>query len=150
MANRNPVWEELIGPNGVVTRSAGETARLGAALAENLDADSVLSLEGPLGAGKTQFARGLAGALGCDASSPSFAIVHEYSGGRLPVFHFDFYRMEAESELLTAGYDDSLGEGVVIVEWGDKFPGALPPGTLRLAFELRPDGARRIRGGVKQ
>lgn len=148
MANRNPVWEELIGPHGVITRDAGETARLGAALAPDLDADSVLSLEGPLGAGKTQLAGGLAAALGCDASSPSFAIVHEYSGGRIPVFHFDFYRMESESELLTAGYDDCLGGGVVIVEWGDKFPDALPPGTLRLAFDLQPDGSRRIRGGV--
>jgi len=150
MANRNPVWEEVIGPKGIVTRDAGETARLGAALAGSLDVDSVLSLEGPLGAGKTQFARGLAEALGCDASSPSFAIVHEYRGGRIPVFHFDFYRMDSESELLTAGYDDCLGGGVVIVEWGDKFPEALPPGTLRLAFDLQPDGTRRIRGGVKR
>ena len=149
MANRNPVWENVIGPNGVITHSADETARLGAAFADDVGRSSVLSLEGTLGAGKTQFARGLVAALGCDASSPSFAIVHEYSGGRLPVFHFDFYRMEAESELLTAGYDDCVGDGVVIVEWGDKFPDALPPGTLRLSFELQSGGARKIRGEVK-
>jgi tRNA threonylcarbamoyladenosine biosynthesis protein TsaE len=72
--------------------------------------------------------------------------MHEYAGGRLPVFHFDFYRMDSETELLTAGFDDCVPAGVTIAEWGDKFPDALPRGTWRLRFLLRPDGGRQILG----
>lgn len=134
---------------GVVTRSSEETARLGAALAEELPRDAVLSLEGPLGAGKTRLAGGLAAALGCEASSPSFAIVHEYTDGRVPIFHFDFYRMESAVELGPIGYDDCLGAGLVIIEWGDKFPEVLPPGAIRLRFESLPENGRHIRGSVQ-
>ena len=134
---------------GVVTHSSEETARLGAALAGELPHAAVLSLEGPLGAGKTQLSIGLAAALGCEASSPSFAIVHEYAGGKVPVFHFDFYRMENAAELGPVGYDDCLGAGLVIIEWGDKFPEVLPPGTFRLRFELLPQNGRHIRGSVQ-
>lgn len=141
--------QSLLQAEGVITRNSEETARLGAALASKLTRHTVLSLEGPLGAGKTQFTRGLVEALGCEASSPSFAIVHEYAEGSLPVFHFDFYRMEHAAELGPIGYDDCLGEGVVIIEWGDKFPEVLPPGTIRLRFELLPEGARCIRGTIK-
>ena len=111
-------------------------------------AGSVVSLEGPLGAGKTLFAGGIVRGLGCEgeASSPSFALMHEYSGGRLPVFHFDFYRMDNAAELLMAGFDDCVPAGVTIAEWGDKFPEVLPPGTLRLRFDLLPEGGRRILG----
>lgn len=141
--------QALLGADGVISHSSEDTSRLGAALASELPRDAVLSLEGPLGAGKTHFARGLASALGCEASSPSFAIVHEYADGRIPVFHFDFYRMEAASELGPVGYDDCLGEGLVIIEWGDKFPEVLPPGTIRLRFDLLPQGTRRIQGTVQ-
>lgn len=134
---------------GIITHSSEETARFGAALADELPRDAVLSLEGPLGAGKTQLSTGLAAALGCEASSPSFAIVHEYADGKIPLFHFDFYRMENAAELGPVGYDDCLGAGLVIIEWGDKFPEVLPPGTIRLRFELLPENGRHIRGSIQ-
>lgn len=131
--------------------SPEETSRLGAGIAGGMKLGSVLSLEGPLGAGKTQLAKGVVEALGCDttASSPTFALVHEYPGGRLPVFHFDFYRMERPEELNTAGYDDCLAEGITIVEWGDKFPGMLPAGALRLHFEIISGETRRITAAIQ-
>jgi len=138
----------LFSPEGIVCVRPEDTHDLGAAVAEHVKLGSVLSLEGPLGAGKTQFAGGLVRGLGCEteATSPSFALMHEYAGGRLPVFHFDFYRMDSEAELLTAGFDDCLPAGVTIAEWGDKFPDALPRSAWRLRFLLRPEGGRQIVG----
>jgi tRNA threonylcarbamoyladenosine biosynthesis protein TsaE len=138
----------LFSPDGIVCARPEDTRDLGAALAGHLVLGSVLSLEGPLGAGKTQFTGGLVHGLGCEteATSPSFALMHEYPGGKWPVFHFDFYRMDTEAELLTAGFDDCLPAGVTIAEWGDKFPEALPRGTWRLRFVLLPEGGRQILG----
>ena len=148
MANRNRVLEDLQAA-GVLCSTADDTARLGREIAAELCDGAVVSLEGPLGAGKTQLTKGIVRALGCGVavSSPSFAILHEYEGGRLAVHHFDFYRMEEAGELTTVGYDDCLADGVTIVEWGDKFPEALPAGTWRIRLEVRTDGGRRIRGG---
>lgn len=137
----------LLSPGGIICRCAAETGALGKLVADRLMKGAVLSLDGPLGAGKTRFVRGLVEALGCAvaASSPSFALVHEYSGGRLPVFHFDFYRIRDVNELLTAGLDDCLPEGVTIAEWGGKFPDVFPADTLWFRFEILPeDGGRRI------
>lgn len=144
MANRKP---ELFPHEGVICRTAEETTALGAELAVEWSVGSVVSLEGPLGAGKTQFTKGVAQALGCEAeaSSPSFALLHEYHGGRELLFHYDFYRLEAADELQTAGYDDCLAEGVTLIEWGNKFPEVLPPDTWRLRFEILADGSRKIR-----
>lgn len=148
MSSPDELLDALFSAEGVVCERPEDTRELGVALAETLAPGSVVSLEGPLGAGKTQFAGGLVRGLGCDseASSPSFALMHEYSGGRLPVFHFDFYRMESAAELLTSGFDDCVPAGVTIAEWGDKFPGVFPPGAWRLRFELRPEGGRKILG----
>lgn len=122
--------------------------QLGADLAVTLVPPVVVSLEGTLGAGKTQLTKGLVAGLGSEseASSPSFAIIHEYAGASCPIFHFDFYRLDEATELINAGYDDCLAEGVTIAEWGDKFPEMLPDGTFRLRFEIMPDDTRRIRG----
>lgn len=138
----------LFSSAGITCARPEDTRALGEAVAGHVSVGAVLSLEGPLGAGKTQFTGGLVHALGCEmeATSPSFALMHEYTGGRLPVFHFDFYRMESELELLTAGFDDCIPAGVTIAEWGDKFPEALPPGSWRLRFLLLPEGGRRILG----
>ncbi len=148
MANRKPL--ALFTEEGVVCRTVEETVEVGVCLGEGLGVGSVVSLEGPLGAGKTQVVKGLARALGCGdvISSPSFAIVLEYGGEAGAVYHFDFYRMESADELLTVGYDDCLAEGVVLIEWGNKFPEVLPEGTLRLELEVLGDGARRVRGRV--
>lgn len=147
MANGNEEFTGLWTTQGIVSRDAEETFRLGAWLASEVSVGSVVSLEGPLGAGKTQLSKGLVAGLGYagEVTSPSYALVHEYRGSELEVFHFDFYRMDDVGELETTGYDDCLAVGVTLVEWGNKFPEVLPAGTIRLQIEWRPEGGRRIR-----
>jgi tRNA threonylcarbamoyladenosine biosynthesis protein TsaE len=117
----------------ITSLSPEETFAFGASLAADLRGGEIFALCGDLGAGKTHLAKGLAGGLGCDpaaVTSPTFTLVHEYPGGRLPVFHFDFYRLEDEDEVWRLGFEEYLGErGVLLVEWADKFPQAMPAAT---------------------
>ncbi len=127
-----------------------EMIALGEEFAVGLVGGEVVSLEGPLGAGKTHFAKGVARGLGFagDVSSPTFTLVQEYGGGRFPVVHFDFYRLEGVGELVNLGFEDYLdGSGVALIEWGDRFGGTgLPEGAMRVRIEV--DGVmRRIRMG---
>ena len=149
MANRNPNGEKIFTGRGVVCASEEETRALGRVLAKGIATDATLSLEGPLGAGKTCFVKGLAEGFGLDpagVSSPSFTLVHEYPGGRLPLVHFDFYRLNSERELAGLGYEEYFqSPGIRAIEWGDKFSGALPAGTWRIGFSIEA-GCRRIRG----
>lgn len=148
MANRNPISDGIFAPEGVICVSEEETHALGRALAEGIPPDSTLSLEGPLGAGKTCFVRGMAAGLGLDSamvSSPTFTLVHEYSGGRMPLLHFDLYRLNSEQELSGLGFEDYFQSPAIrAIEWGDKFPGALPAGTWRVRFSIE-SGSRRLR-----
>lgn len=133
-------------PYSVVARSPGEMREVAAGWAGGLTAGSVVALEGPLGAGKTEFVKGLAGALGCPdpVTSPTFAVAHEYPGGRLPVFHFDFYRLESEEEVVTCGFDDCVGNGVVVVEWASRFAGRLPAGTVWITIRIDSAESRTL------
>jgi tRNA threonylcarbamoyladenosine biosynthesis protein TsaE len=129
----------------VITRSEEETLGLAEELAAGLKGTEVVLLSGELGAGKTVFAKGLARGLGVeDASrvcSPSYTLVNVY-GGRVPVFHIDLYRLEKESEIQDLGWDDYLGEGVVIIEWAERLP--FPVDGIRVAIEPGPDDTRMI------
>ena len=130
-----------------ILRTPEETIEFGRALAGSLDAGDVLGISGELGAGKTHFVKGLVAGMGaeCAVTSPTFTLIHEYLGGRLPVFHADWYRIEDEQELMKIGIDDYLAEdGIVVVEWADKFREALPPRTRWLEFRFREDGAREV------
>ena len=112
--------------------SPEETRRYAADLADDLSAGDVIALTGTLGAGKTHFTQGLVAGLESTAtvSSPTFGLVHEYVDGRLPVYHFDFYRIEDAHELIDMGWDDYLDrEGVVVAEWADSFPDLVPRGA---------------------
>lgn len=123
---------------------------LGRAAAAMARPGSVVALVGGLGAGKTHWTKGFVAGIGSSAevTSPTFGLVHEYPGGRLPVLHLDFYRLEAEEELLAIGWDELLDQdGVIIAEWGDKFPGLLPPETTWLHFTVESDGSRTVRRG---
>ncbi len=120
---------------------------LGRAAAAEAGPGAVFALEGDLGTGKTHWTKGFVAGLDCAelVSSPTFGIVHQYLTGRLPVFHFDFYRLDRPDEVLGIGWDEYLDEpGVVIVEWADRFPGLFPPHTRWLRFSLEADGGRRV------
>ncbi|MDX2081169.1 MAG: tRNA (adenosine(37)-N6)-threonylcarbamoyltransferase complex ATPase subunit type 1 TsaE [Terrimicrobiaceae bacterium] len=146
MANRNPQREAFFQESGVVCANAEQTASAGRLWAAWLESGSVLSLEGPLGAGKTCFVRGLAHGLGhapSGVSSPTFTLVHEYTGGAIPLLHYDLYRIESVEELEPLGIADDLGATCICaVEWGDKFPQIFPPRTIRIQFTI--EGSRRI------
>lgn len=134
-----------------ILRSADEALAWGAQIASSLAAGEVIALCGNLGAGKTQVTRGIVTGLGSktEVTSPTFTLVHEYLGGRLPVFHFDFYRMKSAAEVLSTGWDEILAEpGIVIVEWADLFPELMPPGTRWFHIEALPDGQRRVTEGA--
>ena len=110
-----------------------ETEALGAALAARLRPGDVVAYLGDLGAGKTAFTRGLARGLGVTdrVTSPTFTIVNEYEGGRLPLFHFDLYRLEGAEDLFGIGWDDYLDRGgVCAVEWSERAEAALPRETV--------------------
>lgn len=111
-----------------ITNSPEETEELGRRLAAVLTPGSVVAYTGDLGAGKTAFTRGLARGLGIEGgvTSPTFTIVNEYEGGRMPLFHFDMYRLGGEEELFDIGWDDYLARGgVCAVEWSENVAGAL-------------------------
>lgn len=130
------------------SRSPAETAAIGSQLAANAQAGAVWALAGDLGAGKTHFVQGVAAGLGSVASvtSPTFGLVHEYSDGRLPLFHFDFYRLKTAAEALALGLDEYLdGDGLTVIEWADRFPELMPPGTVWFHFELVNAETRVIR-----
>lgn len=132
-----------------ISNSAEETGRAGAEAARRAQAGDVFALVGDLGAGKTQFAKGFVAALGsrAEVTSPTFTLVHEYSGGRLPVFHLDFYRIESADELLRLGFDDYLeSDGVCLIEWADRFRDLLPNTAHWIAFRVGTTMQRIIEG----
>ena len=134
----------------MVTRSCTtveETRALGEQLAAVAEADDVIILNGDLGAGKTQFAKGVAAGLGVDddVTSPTFNILLEYVGRELPLLHFDLYRLEEAEELDDIDFFGVLESGgVCLVEWGDKFPSALPEDRLDIGIYVEDDGTRRV------
>ena len=129
-----------------ISNSPAETERLGAALAEKLGPGTVIAYRGDLGAGKTAFTRGLARGLGYaePVTSPTYTIVNEYLGGRLPLFHFDMYRLHSAEDLWDIGWDDYLDRGgVCAVEWSENVAEALE-GALTVSIEKLDDTTRRI------
>jgi tRNA threonylcarbamoyladenosine biosynthesis protein TsaE len=131
-----------------VSSSPQQTAAFGRALAVEARPGDVWALTGDLGAGKTHFVQGVAAGLGSNAAvtSPTFSLLHEYPGGRLPLFHFDFYRLRGASEALALGLDEYLAAGgLTVIEWAGKFPDLLPAATVWLDFAVSGDDVREIR-----
>ena len=130
-----------------VSSNPEETRSIGAEFARNAPAGMVLSLIGDLGVGKTEFVKGLALGLGIEdqVTSPTFTILHEYRGGRLPLFHVDFYRLRAEMELDEIGFDEYLNAGgLCAIEWGDKFANRLPSDSMKILFSIDAGCRREI------
>ena len=130
-----------------ISNNPAETEAFGRQLANRVGPGSVLALKGELGSGKTQFVKGLVAGLGskAPATSPTFTIVHEYAGGRLPVYHFDFFRLHDHQSVVRLGLDDYFfGDGVSVIEWADRFPELIPGHALWISFEIKSENARTI------
>ena len=128
------------------THSPEQTEAVGAALAKQLIPGAVVAYRGDLGAGKTAFTRGLARGLGAGepVTSPTYTIVNEYLSGRLPLFHFDMYRLFDEDDLFDIGWEDYLARGgVCAVEWSEKVPAALE-GAIEVRIRHTQDAEQRI------
>ena len=120
-----------------VTHSREETEALGARLASALTEGRVVAFTGDLGAGKTAFVAGMAKALGVEerVTSPTFTIVNEYEGGRLPLFHFDMYRLDSADELFHIGWEDYLARGgICAVEWSENVADAIEDDAVRVSI----------------
>ena len=135
-----------------LTHAPEDTEALGAALGKILSPGTVLAYEGDLGAGKTAFTRGLARGLGCNepVTSPTYTIGNEYLSGRLPLFHFDMYRLTSADDLWDIGWEDYLERGgICAVEWSENVADAMED-AIRIRIEKLGDEERRItiEGGI--
>ena len=129
-----------------ITNSPEETDKIGEALAKSLQPGTILAYRGDLGAGKTAFTRGLARGLGCKetVTSPTYTIVNEYLGGRLPLFHFDMYRLASSDDLWDIGWEDYLErEGVCAVEWSENVQDAMED-AITVTIEKLGENTRQI------
>jgi len=132
----------------ILSNSARQTLKTGKKFAKQLKAGDVICLHGELGAGKTQFVKGIASYFEInplEVSSPTFTLIHEYSG-TLPVYHFDFYRVKNEKEALEIGSEEYFyGEGVSIIEWPDNIKGLIPDYALHVYLTHAGEQKREIR-----
>ena len=129
-----------------LTNSPTETEAIGSALGKILPSGTVLAYRGDLGAGKTAFTRGLARGLGCTdiVTSPTYTIVNEYLGGRLPLFHFDMYRLRSSDDLFDIGWEDYLDRnGICAVEWSENVDDAMED-AIYITIEKLGEDSRRV------
>ena len=134
----------------VFTTSTEETEEIGRSLALNLIGigknTAFVALYGDLGVGKTAFVRGFTSAL-CEnarVKSPTYTVVNEYRGGRVPIFHFDMYRIESDDDLYSTGFYDYIDEGIILSEWSENIPFALPRERIDVTIEKDGEDKRRI------
>jgi tRNA threonylcarbamoyladenosine biosynthesis protein TsaE len=124
---------------------ASATEECGFLIGKSCQTPGMIALLGPMGAGKTHFSKGFARGLGYlgEVTSPTFSIVQEYHGGRFPIFHFDLYRIDHVNELLALGWDDYLDQnGILLVEWADRFPELWPQNTFVITLEITDTGRK--------
>ncbi|MGD0336659.1 MAG: tRNA (adenosine(37)-N6)-threonylcarbamoyltransferase complex ATPase subunit type 1 TsaE [Candidatus Omnitrophota bacterium] len=119
--------------------SVKETLHIGRLLATKLEPGDIICLSGELGSGKTVFTKGIAEGLGIARSkiiSPSFVLIRDYRGKRIPLYHFDLYRLKREQDIFNLGYEAYLyGRGVTVIEWADKLKNITPPEFLKIYFK---------------
>jgi tRNA threonylcarbamoyladenosine biosynthesis protein TsaE len=146
-ANEPGLWHTI------TTSGPEETMRLGEEIGKLLGPGHVVALFGSLGSGKTTLVKGIARGLGVDprvVHSASFLLMQEYKGGRLPVYHFDAYRLEDPRDMLRLGCDEIFwGEGVSIVEWADRVEEALPEEYIKVSLFIETPSRRRIEVSYK-
>jgi tRNA threonylcarbamoyladenosine biosynthesis protein TsaE len=130
-----------------ISNSPAETEAIGRQLAKDVEPGSVLALKGELGSGKTLFTKALVAGMGSIAAvtSPTFTIMHEYQGGRLPVYHFDFFRLENRESAVRLGVEDYFSsDSVSVIEWADRFPDLVPEQARWIFFEIKSERQRMI------
>lgn len=129
----------------VTSASLADTEEIAQKIASNLSGGEIIALYGGLGMGKTAFTRGLCLALGCDdnISSPTFALVNEYSG-KFPVYHFDMYRVNGWEDLYSTGFFDYMGAGIMVIEWSENIDGALPDDAIKIEIRSGKSENERI------
>ena len=132
----------------ITSKSEADTLAIGIQFASKLKAGTVIALSGELGAGKTHFVKGLAKGLGYEGevTSPTFTLLHEYRGGRLPLWHADWYRIKSVEEAFQIGLEEVWHEGVTVMEWPEKVKSFLPPDTLWIEMRVRGKQEREIFG----
>jgi tRNA threonylcarbamoyladenosine biosynthesis protein TsaE len=130
-----------------ISHSPGETFAAGAECAGDAARGDVFALTGDLGAGKTQFVKGFVSGMGSEdeVTSPTFTLIHEYNGGRLPIYHFDFYRLDSAEAVLRLGFDEYIeGDGICLIEWADRFAQVLPKTSRWIRLAARGESERVI------
>ena len=129
----------------IISNSSDETEQIGEKIGEKLTGTEVIALFGGLGMGKTACTRGLCSALGINegVSSPTFALVNEYSG-KFKVYHFDMYRVDTWDDLYSTGFFDYIGNGILVIEWSENIEGALPENTVRITINRGDSDNQRI------
>ncbi|MGD0017392.1 MAG: tRNA (adenosine(37)-N6)-threonylcarbamoyltransferase complex ATPase subunit type 1 TsaE [Verrucomicrobiia bacterium] len=131
----------------ITSHSAAETIQHGRQLGGKLRSGDILALTGELGAGKTCFVKGIAAGLGVtqEVTSPTFTLINEYRGGRLPLVHIDLYRLETVGDAAKIGIEDYLsGPGVTVIEWAEKIAPLLPSRVIHVRLEWCGENARTI------
>ena len=131
----------------IITNSPAETEKFAERLAKKLSGGEIIAYRGGMGMGKTCFTRGLAKGLGFEGvvTSPTFALVNEYIGGRLPLYHFDMYRVDGWDDLYSTGYFDYLESGgVIAAEWSENIENALEGRVITIEFQRIDDNVRKI------
>jgi tRNA threonylcarbamoyladenosine biosynthesis protein TsaE len=130
-----------------IAASPEETMAIGEKIAAGLGRGSVVALRGGLGAGKTCLAKGIARGLGIreELTSPTYTILSEYAEGNLPFYHIDAYRLGGDDDFQAIGGEDYIyGDGIALVEWSDRIPGAIPASALVVSISILEDGRRVI------
>jgi tRNA threonylcarbamoyladenosine biosynthesis protein TsaE len=130
------------------SHSVKNTLHLGGLIARELLPGDIICLFGDLGSGKTVLTKGIAAGLGIDeqeVNSPSFVLIREYNQGRIPLYHFDFYRIDAAREISLIGYEEYFyGQGVCVVEWAQRLDGLLPPEYLKIELAAKGGTQRSL------
>jgi len=130
----------------IISKSVNDTLKIGKAIAKNLKKADIVCLFGELGSGKTVLTKGIASGLGIKMSkviSPSFVLIRQYPASKIPLYHFDLYRLKAIEDILALGYEEYFfDEGITVVEWADRLKYLLPKEYLRIKLYVRPDSQR--------
>ena len=140
-------WHKIFKNNPVLVHSPEEMRELGSQIGKILHGGEIIGLVGNLGAGKTHLTQGILEGLdtSAGATSPTFSLVHEYEDGRIPACHFDFYRLKDMGELFGIDWDGYIDRGdVLIVEWANLFPEAMPDDTIWILLEHQGEGERSV------